>query len=154
MQKILEESERRHLSDRRKSPTPFISRYTFIGGRRKTIRRCSDRKKYIFVDIYSPQLLLMLLLLLILNISDCYLTLILITENVAVEVNPIMSFYLKLGNISFLSAKLFFTIVPLFTFCICKNFSITKASLITAIIIYLSLIMYELNLIFKFLPPF
>ncbi|NWF51548.1 MAG: hypothetical protein HXY47_00500 [Nitrospirae bacterium] len=154
MQRIVEKVERRHLPDRRKSPTLLISRYTFIGGRRKTIRRYSDRKKYIFVDIYSPQLLLMLLFLLILNISDGYLTLILIRENIAVEVNPIMSFYLELGNISFLTAKLFFTILPLFTFCICKNFSITKASLSTVMIIYISLILYELNLIFKFLPPF
>ncbi|MGB9715532.1 MAG: DUF5658 family protein [Thermodesulfovibrionales bacterium] len=149
-----ENIERRHLIDRRKSPTPFISRYTFIGGRRKTIRRCSDREKYNFVDLYSPNLLLMLLLLLILNIGDGYLTLVLINENIAKEINPIMSFYLELGNIPFLTAKLFFTILPLFTFCICKNFSITKAFLVTAVTIYLSLIIYELNLLFKTLPLF
>lgn len=149
-----ENIERRNLLDRRKGPTPFISRYTFFGGRRKTIRRCSDRGKYNFVDMYSPHLLLMLLLLLILNISDGFLTLILIKENIAEELNPIMSFYLELGNIPFFTAKFFFTILPLFTFCLCKNFSITKVSIITAITIYISIIIYELNLIFKFLPPF
>lgn len=149
-----EEIEKRFLSDRRKRPTPFISRYTFWGGQRKIIRREADRKKYNFVDVYSPHLFLMLLLLLILNISDSYLTLALIKENVATEVNPIMEFYLEYGNVSFFMVKLLITSVPLFIFCICKNFSITKASLASAIIIYLSIITYELNLIFQFLPPF
>lgn len=154
MQSSGEEIERRLLPDRRKSPTPFISRYTFIDGRRRTIKRDSDRKKHNFVDVYSPHLLLMLLLLLALNVSDSYLTLTLITENIAAEVNPIMSFYLELGSISFFTAKFFIAIVPIFTFCICKNFSLSKASLVFAIIIYLSIITYELDLIFKFLPPF
>jgi len=154
MQSLGEEIEKRFLTDRRKSPSPFISRYTFIGGQRRTIRRVSDRKKHNFVDVYSSHLLLMLLLLFVLNISDSFLTLVLIKENIAAEVNPIMSFYLELGNIPFLTAKFFLTIVPLFTFCICKNFSLSKALLASAIIIYLSIITYELNLFFKFLQPF
>lgn len=149
-----EKIERRHLFDRRKRPTPFISRYTFIGGRRKTIRRCSDRERYNFVDLYSPYLLIMLLILLILNIGDGYLTLVLTNENIAKELNPIMSFYLELGNIPFFAVKFFLTILPLFIFCICNNLSITKASLVIAITIYLSLIIYELNIIFKSLQPF
>jgi len=154
MQSLGEEIEKRFCPDRRKSPSPFVSRYTFIGGQRRTIRRVSDRKKHNFVDVYSSHLLLMLLLLFILNISDSFLTLVLIKENIAAEINPIMSFYLELGNIPFLTAKFFLTIVPLFTFCICKNFSLSKALLASAIIIYLSIITYELNLFFKFLQPF
>ena len=154
IQSSVEDIEKRFLTDRRKSPSPFISRYTFIGGQRRTIRRVSDRKKHNFVDVYSSHLLLMLLLLFVLNISDSFLTLVLIKENIAAEVNPIMSFYLELGNIPFLTAKFFLTIVPLFTFCICKNFSLSKALLASAIIIYLSIITYELNLVFKFLQPF
>jgi hypothetical protein len=154
MQSAGEEIERRFLPDRRKSPSPFISRYAFIGGQRMTIRRVSDRKKHNFVDIYSPYLLLMLLLLFALNIIDSYLTLTLISGNIATEINPIMSFYLGLGNKSFITAKLFITIIPLFTFCICKNFSLSKASLVSATIIYLTLIAYEMILVSKFLQPF
>lgn len=154
MQNSVGEIEKRVLLDRRKSPSPFISRYTFIGGQRRTIRRVSDKKKHNFVDIYSPHLLLLLLLIFALNIIDSYLTLTLVSENLATEFNPIMSFYLGLGNKSFITAKFFITIIPLFTFCICKNFSISKASLASATIIYLTLIAYELTLVLKFLQPF
>jgi hypothetical protein len=144
-----EEANRRFLSDRRKRPTPFISRYTFIGGRRRTIRRDSERKKYVFVDLYSPYLFLALLFLLILNVSDSYLTLTLIKENVVAEANPIMAFFLQYGHVRFFMAKFLITAIPLFILCICKNFSITKASLVSAIFIYLSIIAYELNILFQ-----
>jgi hypothetical protein len=149
-----EEVNRRFLHDRRKQPTPFISRYTFIGGRRRTVRREEERKKYTFVDLYSTPLFLALLLLLILNVSDSYLTITLIKNNVAAEANPIMAFYLEYGHLPFFTAKFLITAIPIFIFCICKNFSITKASLVSAIFIYLSIITYELNMLFQFLPPF
>jgi len=154
MYNSVKDTDKRFLSDRRKQPTPFISRYAFSGGQRKTTRRETDREKYNFVDVYSPHLFLTLLLLLILNISDGYLTLVLIKENIAAEINPIMAFFLEYDNSSFFMVKCLITSVPLFIFCICKNFSLAKASLASVIIIYLSIITYELNLIFQFLPPF
>ena len=59
--------DKRSFTDRRKRPTPFVSRYTFWGGRRKLIRREEDKRKHNFVDLYSPSLLIILLVVLILT---------------------------------------------------------------------------------------
>jgi hypothetical protein len=58
--------DRRTISDRRKQPTPFVSRYTFVGGRRKTFRRKEDRKKHNYIDLYSSSLLITILVFLVL----------------------------------------------------------------------------------------
>ncbi|MEW6214764.1 MAG: DUF5658 family protein [Nitrospirota bacterium] len=154
MYSLAEKTDRRIVSDRRKRSTPFISRHTFIGGRRKTVRRKADKKKYIFVDLYSTYLLIILLFLIVLNLCDGYFTLILIKENTVIEANPVMAFYLEYGNVSFVMLKFLINIVSLFIFCLCKNFSIARVSLVFAIIIYLSIVIYELNIIYEFYPHF
>ena len=50
--------------DRRVKPTPFLSRFTLTGGRRKTVRRQHDRRKHIFVDLYDTRLFLAIFALL------------------------------------------------------------------------------------------
>ena len=59
--------DKRSITDRRKRPTPSLSRYTFFGGRRKIIRRQENKRKHNFVDLYSPSLLITLLVVLILT---------------------------------------------------------------------------------------
>ena len=70
----------RNSPDRRTSPTPIISRYTFFGGKRMTVRRGGDKKKHLFVDIYSARLLIAILLILGLSCVDALLTLSLIKD--------------------------------------------------------------------------
>ncbi|MEW6001397.1 MAG: DUF5658 family protein [Nitrospirota bacterium] len=147
-------SDRRIVSDRRKHPTPFISKYTFIGGRRKIIRRQADKKKYVFVDLYESRLFVTLLFLLILSLCDGYFTIALSRENFIVEANPVMAFYLEWGHVRFILSKFLITSVTCIIFCLCKNFSITKFSLGSMIIIYIGIMIYELNLIYKFGLPF
>lgn len=154
MHNSAENIDGRIISDRRNRPTPIISRHTFIGGKRNTVRRKADKKKHIFVDLYSTQLFITLLTLLILNLGDCYFTLKLIKENIIVEANPIMAFYLGHGDASFVMSKFLIFTVSLFIFCLCKNFYITKVSLASSIIIYLLNIVYELNIMYKFYPHF
>jgi len=144
--------DRRIVPDRRKQPTPFISRHTYMSGRRRTLRREEDKKKYSFVDWYSPRLLITLLFLLILSMLDAYFTLTLIREHGIAEANPIMAFYLEGGNISFIIEKLLFTKVSIFIFCLYNNFTITKFSLASSIIIYSAVVLYELNIVYKFFP--
>jgi hypothetical protein len=154
MPSLGEETAIRTVSDRRKRPTPFISRYSFTGGQRKIIRRGEDKKKYIFVDLYSTRLFATLLFLLILNVSDSYFTLALVRENIAVEINPLMAFFLGYGSTPFISAKFLIPAVPVFILCICKNRPMTKILLPLAIFFYLLIILYELNLMYQVLPPF
>ena len=144
--------DRRLTPDRRKQPTSCISRHTFISGQRRTVRREVDKKKNIFVDLYSPQLLITLLFLLILSLLDAYCTLTLIREHGIEEANPVMAFYLECGDISFIMGKFLFTTVSIFIFCRYNNFSVTKVSLASSIMIYLAVVLYELNIMYKFSP--
>jgi len=149
-----EKTDIRIVPDRRKRPTPFICRFTFSGGRRKTVRRESDKKKHILVDSYSTYLLITILFLLILNLFDSYFTLTLISGDIAVEANPIMALYLEFDDVSFVALKFLITAVSLFGFCLCRNFSISKVFLAAAIVIYLFIVLYELNIVYKFSPYF
>jgi hypothetical protein len=149
-----ENSEQRLSSDRRRCPTPLISTYSFRGGQRRAVRRELDRGKHILVDSYSPRLFITLLSLLILSLSDAYLTCILIKEYGYTEVNPVMAFYLESGEMLFIIEKFLFTSLSIFIFCLFNNFTITKISLASSITIYLIVIVYELNIMFKFFPYF
>lgn len=93
-----------------------------------------------------------LLLLLILTVIDTYFTLALTKEKIAVEANPIMRFYLKHSSTSFIEVKFFISAVSVLIFCLCKNCPITKVSVAVAIIVYLMVTFYELNIIFYFFP--
>jgi len=147
-----DETKRRKILDRRKSPTPFISRYSFLGGHRKIVRREEDSKRYAFVDLYSPRLFIILLVLSTLSIVDSYFTLTLIKENLAVEINPIMAFFLERGSTPFVLFKYLITTIPLFILCICKNRPITRVLVVFIVFIYLFIIMHELNLMYHIFP--
>ncbi len=144
--------ERRRSYDRRKAPTPLISKYTLKGGKRSFVRRKEDRKKYYFVDIYSGKFLFVIISLLILNVFDCYFTLTFIKDNIAIEANPVMAYYLNFGELYFIFGKIGITTVSVIILCIFKNFPLTKFFLAFSIIIYLLLIIYELGIILKFKP--
>jgi len=147
-----DETKRRKIPDRRKSPTPFISRYSFLGGHRKIVRREEDSERYAFVDLYSPRLFIILLVLSTLSIVDSYFTLTLIKENLAVEINPIMAFFLERGSTPFVLFKYLITTIPLFILCICKNRPITRVLVVFIVFIYLFIIMHELNLMYHIFP--
>ncbi len=148
MHTSINNTDRKVRSDRRRQPTS-ISRYTFIGGRRKTIRRETDKKKHIFVDLYSPPLLIMLLSLLVFNYVDTHLTLILINQGIVVEANPFMAFYLEYGVLSFILTKFFITGVSLTILCLFKNVYIARIGLPFSIMMYISVIIYELSIIYR-----
>lgn len=80
--------ERRVLKDRRKKPTPILSRYTFWG-RRKDFRRKSDKERGGYVDRYSPGILFFMTLIVGLNILDAIFTT-MILDLGGYELNPIV----------------------------------------------------------------
>ena len=150
----MERTNRRVAPDRRRQPTPFISRYRLIGGRRRTVRREAEQGKYAVVEWYSPQLLIALLSLLILSSLDSYFTLTVIKYHGLTEINPVMALYLASGETSFIIDKFLITTVSIFIFCLCSSFFFTKLSLASSIIIYLAVVSYELNIIHKFFIGF
>jgi len=146
--------DRRIINDRRRQPTPFLSRHIISGGRRRSIRREADKKKHIFVDHYSLHLFVKILLLLILSVLDAYLTLALVKESVIVEANPIMALYLEHGDVTFFLEKLLLTSLSVFIFCVFNHFTVARISLSLAIIIYLGVVFYEVSIMNHFFPPF
>lgn len=136
----------RTISDRRKRPTPIMSKYTFYGGQRKTVRRGKDKKEHIYVDLYSARLLIAVTSLLLLSCLDAFLTLELIGKGYAVEANPIMAYFLDYGTTPFAAVKFFITSFCLTILCLFKNVKITRLSLPFAIKMYLIVVLYEFYL--------
>ena len=81
--------------------------------RRKVLRRRDDRKSLYYVDEYTPRLVIPILLILLLSMLDAFFTLVLI-DNGAVEINPLMAFYLEVGPGVFLTVKYLLTCLSLF----------------------------------------
>lgn len=141
-----EHADKRDTSDRRMRPTPILSRYTFMGGRRRTIRRGADRGRHIFVDLYSTRLLLIVVALLLLSCADAFLTITLIYTGIAVEANPLMASALSYGILPFTVIKFSITAFALLVLCVFKNVRITRFTLPLAVKIYVGIIIYELYL--------
>jgi hypothetical protein len=99
--------ERRSGKDRRKRSFHFLRR-PFSTGRRRTLRRKSDRCRFFLFDYYSPKLFYSIVLVLLLSVLDALLTLVLISEG-AQELNPVMAYFLAFGPNIFLLAKYLIT---------------------------------------------
>ncbi len=138
--------EKRDIPDRRKNPSPVISRYTFYGGRRKTARREEDKNRHLFVDLYSAGLLLYVLSVLCLSCLDAYLTLSLIEKGRVVEANPIMAGFLGYGIMHFTIVKFAITAAALIILTLFKNLRLTRLSLPFAMNLYIAVVIYELYL--------
>lgn len=134
----------RDKSDRRQRPTPLISRYTFGRGRRKVVRRTPEKKTHLFVDLYSARLLVIVATVISLSCIDAYLTLMLIAKGKVIEANPIMAALLSHGVFPFILVKFIVTASALLVLCLFKNVRITRISLPLAVMIYLSVIVYEI----------
>ncbi len=103
--------ERRSGVDRRGTNGPKL-RSLLVGGRREEIRRRADRQKWTYVDRYQQSLFGVIVIILFLSVVDAILTLLLIHHG-AMEINPVMAFYLGLGPYPFLFVKYALTSVGL-----------------------------------------
>lgn len=130
------ENDRRALRDRRQRPTSPFSRYVFFG-RRRSIRRKSDRKTHIYVDLYGHYLLLALLLIILLSVLDAYFT-IFHVERGAREINPLMDFLMGYGNTYFFVIKYVLTALGLILLCIYKSLPISRTIIICLLFFYLT----------------
>lgn len=128
-------------------------RSLFIGGKRETIRRKEDMHKRFHVDRYSSILFALIVIILLLSVVDALLTLILM-DNGAVEMNPIMAFYLKIGPYTFLAVKYTLTSIGLISLLIFRNIFLriikvyTRSLLYIIVSLFMTVVAWEFYLIF------
>lgn len=132
--------EKRSQPDRRKR-RKLSMRSLLCGGRRETIRRCEDKQTSFYVDRYRQSLFGVIVLILFLSVIDAILTLLLINRG-AVEINPIMAFYLEVGPYTFLFVKYALTSVSLIVLLICRNFFLRSMRIYAGSFIYVILIAF------------
>lgn len=147
--------ERRSGQDRRQSYRPFYMRRKFKL-RRQSLRRTEDSRRVAVLDKYHPPLLLFILIILGLSLSDAVLTLI-ILERGAVELNPIMRFYIDLGPRIFVIVKYGLTALALVLMVLLNVITSTRPTSVSIIRIFCglafgSVVIWELYLLTNFSP--
>jgi hypothetical protein len=144
-------TERRSGMDRRRK-SPFNSRSLFAGGRRESGRRYTDRQRPMLADRYQQSLFGVIVLILFLSVIDAILTLFLISHG-AIELNPVMAFYLDLGPYTFLWVKYALTCVGLMVLLVFHNRFLNSmgikagAFFYVALAAFVSVVSWELYLI-------
>jgi hypothetical protein len=130
-------TEQRSGVDRRRK-NQFNMRSLLFGGRRETIRRYEDRQRAFLVDQYHQSLFCIIVFILFLSVLDAILTIFLINHG-AIEVNPIMAFYLDFGPYTFLSVKYGLTSAGLMILLIFKNMFLRSMRVETGAFLYVIL---------------
>jgi len=142
--------ERRSGRDRRESHIPFY-KMLFFKGKRREIRRADDRNSITVLDQYKPPMLVPILIVLCFSLLDAVLTLTLL-ERGAVELNPVMRYYIGHGPVIFITFKYGLTALALFIVVVLSEI-ITKRYRIGSLILPLcgvvfgAVIVWELYLL-------
>lgn len=130
--------------DRRARRTPRLSRFSFLGGRRRAFRRAREGDGA-FVDLYSVRLWLILLWIALMNVADSFFTLVHL-QNGGTEVNPVAGALLATGLPNFVALKSGLIAIALVVLCLHKNFHLARVGLWVAAIAYTLLLLYHLSL--------
>lgn len=136
--------------DRRKQPTPPVSRYLFRGRRRKPAP--GVRENY-YVDRPAGWAWQSALVLILLSGTDAFLSLRLFSDGRFHELNPLLHIGLEQGSGVFLGLKLTLTVFAVFVLLLHANFVITKRKVRVAWLIwtligtYTLIVAYEVALL-------
>ena len=141
----MENIDRRISNDRRKQPTPGLSRYTFLG-RRKMMRRKADWQKGGYVDRYSSILFFFLISIVGLNVLDAFLTL-LILDLKGWEANPVVNSVITLYGIKFWIWKFFIVSVSLVLLCLHSRFRLVREIIVAIGCLYIMVVVYQIFLL-------
>ena len=129
---------------RRARPTPRLSRYTFLGGRRKAFRRDGEAIDA-FVDRYPNGLLLLLGWIALMNLADSFFTLVHLQAG-GIELNPFAAMLLETGRTGFVLWKAVLIGGAVLVLCLHKNFVLARLGLGLAATAYTLLVVYHLTL--------
>lgn len=138
--------ERRHLKDRRMRPTKPISRYTFVG-RRKRAQRWNELDNY-YVDRYELHLLIIAGLIIVFCILDACFSLEIYRFGGS-ESNPLMSIFIKKNLVLSLIVKFLITATGSVFLLVHKNFKIFN-TIKTHLFIYLIFSVYFVLVLYEF----
>ncbi len=140
-----EDFDTRIEKDRRKQPTPGLSRYTFLG-RRKTIRRKSDQPRGGYVDRYSASLFFFLVAIIGLNVLDAFFTM-MILDLKGWEANPVVRSVIDLYGTKFWIWKFSVVSVSLALLCLHSRFRLVKETIIAIGCLYVIVVAYQMFLL-------
>jgi len=146
----LEDSNQRTLKDRRKQPTPGLSRYTFFGQRRM-FRRKEEQLKGGYIDRYSAGLFFLLLLTVGFNLLDSFFTMIILDYG-GFELNPVVRSVIEVWGDKFWVWKFMIVSVSLVLLCLHSKFRRVKAAIMAASFIYIAIVLYQMSLFYFRIP--
>lgn len=132
--------------ERRKRPTPFLSKYTFIG-RRRTARRKEEQYNY-YVDRLGGKVWGVIFFIIVLSITDSIFTLHFLKRGFR-EINPLMDIAILIGKPAFILSKYIFTIIGILVLCLHKNFRFVKELITLMITFYILLNAYHIWLFIR-----
>ena len=138
------EAQRPRGPDRRQRPTPMISRFTLLGGRRQAGRRAGEIEN-IYVDVYSVRLVLLLLIFFALTVLDSVSTLVYLGKG-GRELNPIAQWMIDQGPSFFVLAKGVLSGLCLLFVMLHKTFRPARIALGVGFAFYFALAGYHLVL--------
>lgn len=136
---------RRMLKERRKQPTPALSRFT-LWGRRTAFRRKEERARGGYVDRYHSGLVFILTMVTGLNILDAWFTMI-ILENGGWEINPVVRSVIELYGNRFWVWKYAIVSFPLILLCLHSQFRWVIPIILGIGAINIIVILYQILLI-------
>ncbi|MFZ0429819.1 MAG: DUF5658 family protein [Acidobacteriota bacterium] len=134
-------SQRLPFQDRRKRPTPPISRYLFWGRRRKPAPGVGDNY---YVDRPARWAWQSALLLIALSVTDAILSLQLFSDGRFHELNPLLHIGLQKGSGVFLGLKLTLTFTAVLVLLLHANFVIARRRVRVAWVIWTLIATYGL----------
>jgi len=132
---------RRMLKERRKQPTPALSRFT-LWGRRTTFRRKEDQRSGGYVDRYHSGLLFVLTMFVGLNTLDAWFTMN-ILEDGGWEINPIVQSVITLYGDRFWVWKFCIVSIPLILLCLHNKFKWGIQCILGISFVYIIVILYQ-----------
>lgn len=128
--------------DRRAVPTPFLSRYTFFGGRRSSGGRREGENVEVFVDVHGAGLWLVVLSIVALNFLDAWFTVYFLSFG-GIELNPVVDAMLGFGTWPFIVVKSLGIGVCVGMLTVAKNFRYARFGLTVVLVGYLVLMSWH-----------
>ena len=113
--------ERRTSATDRRSGRAGSLKWFLKPGRRRHVRRKSDRRRIHLLDFYQPEMFYFLVATLLLSCLDALLTLWLLDHG-AMEINPVMAYYIEKGPMVFMGIKYYLTAAIVF-FAVLINYA-------------------------------
>jgi Domain of unknown function (DUF5658) len=135
------EASQRADEDRRRRPTPMVSRWLLVG-RRRGARRAGEGD-FVYVDRPGGWILAAFVAVVGLSLLDAWYTLDLLKRG-ATEANPVMRAALDISDEAFVVIKTIITVVGAGFLCLHKNWPLGRMCLVVAMLGYSTLLFYHL----------